>query len=390
MKICVTADHLIKRDHSVQIVECILEAIQDGNENAPIYTLAHREKSILGPVEQRKIHSTGLSKHLGQKIFDKTDYKKFIIVLLNLIQKFSISCQYDLVINVSSGLSHGFRLCKNSKQMTYLYSWDLDLMFSSWWQKLFRPMYEKYLIASLKRSLKVYVSHHELKDRLKTWGIESEVLNPPFKVSDFPLFPPKMFPHQLILIDPTELTVDYARILTNELKKHNVKFLFIGKDDHLNILKEELNASHFFGDRCSGESAPVYASGICLFSVSNDLFSKDIMATMAVGRPIVARKNIVLFYQNIGPKNEDQSLAESTMESQDSNVTEMQFIDVEHLSTSQKFQQWVQDDFIKIIQKIQNEDELFQGQKLRNKILKFHDLTFKSKIRKYLLAFVDA
>ncbi len=63
MKVAISCDDLLVRDHYTEIVETVAMAF----EEAEVYTLAHRPKAMLGTIELRKIRSTYLSHNIQER-----------------------------------------------------------------------------------------------------------------------------------------------------------------------------------------------------------------------------------------------------------------------------------------------------------------------------------
>ena len=60
MKIAITCDYLLSRNHYSEVIESICEIYPE----ARLYCFAHREGMILGHIEQRMITSSYLSKKI--------------------------------------------------------------------------------------------------------------------------------------------------------------------------------------------------------------------------------------------------------------------------------------------------------------------------------------
>jgi hypothetical protein len=277
MKIAITCDYLLERNYYTEIIEVVCELVPD----AKIYTFAHREKAILGRIEQRSIQSTILSKKiLTEKKFYLAPTYRLPLIARNLF----IACKYDLIINISKGLSQGFQKCDDTKQLTFLIDWNLEKNFKQkFFQKIFFSALNRFAHKSLESVDFLWVAN----DRMKKDFPMAEVVEPPFKMSDYALFPKDMFPHNFYLIDTTELTFDFAQKIVNQFESEKIPFQFIGKDSHLKNLVFTTTNNHFFGERCSGEHAPVLAACKAYISFNRSLFPKMALATLSTGRPVI-------------------------------------------------------------------------------------------------------
>lgn len=343
MNVAISCDSLLERNHANEIVEMICEAFPE----SMIYTLVHREKAILGSIEQRKIVSTGLSR----KVVTENDLYRYLPMLPSLVQQITPSCQHNLLVNVSRGFSHAFKKCEKTKQITYLYELSFEEHFDSWWKKLFRPFVTNKFINSLKQADLLLVSNEKLAQELQNFGIKSVVLVPPFRLSDYALFPKTMFKHDFYTIDTRGLSLAQIGELRAFFEKRQIRFQFVGPDSHLETLKADGPENRFFGERCSGEHAPVLASSRAFISFDKVMFPKMPLAAMAVGRPVVVLDS------------QKESLAGS-------GVYYLKGFDLNQLS--------------KILDEIDSTHETLDGQKIRANVMKYHDIKFKAALKRIL------
>ena len=113
MKVALSTDTLLKRDHSTEIYDLLCELFPE----AEAYALAHRPGTILGPAEHRKVHSTFLS----TKVQSHEEIGKYFFSIPSALKNLFIPCSNNVILNISRGLSHGIKKCKESYQITYLY-----------------------------------------------------------------------------------------------------------------------------------------------------------------------------------------------------------------------------------------------------------------------------
>jgi hypothetical protein len=282
MKVAITCDYLISRNHYTEIIETLCELFPE----ARIYTLVHKKGALLGRVEQRRITSS----HLSETVFTEEDFYKESSKLPFLAKNLFVSCEYDLIVNVSRGLSHGFKKCDKSKQLTYLYDLGFEgKVRKSLLQKLTYPFLINYFVKSLKQADFVFVSREDLKKDLEKYKEGLEVVAPPFKITDYSLFPKDMFKHHFYLIETKGLSEKEVTDIISFMNETKREFQFIGDDFHLKTIKEKYpeRPNLFFGNRCSGEHAPVLASSKMFISFNEIDFPKWGLATLAVGRPIL-------------------------------------------------------------------------------------------------------
>ena len=81
-----------------------------------------------------------------------------------------------------------------------------------------------------------------MSDLLKTLeGLktQTEVVPPPFRVSDYALFPKTMFKHHFFLIEAKGVSVERAKLLAEWMKEWGFSFQFIGPDTGLTDIKKD-------------------------------------------------------------------------------------------------------------------------------------------------------
>ncbi len=347
MKVAITCDYLLERNHYSEIIETICEIFPDSR----LYCFAHKKGAILGHIEQRVITSTFLSKTVkSEKEFYTHSYQ-----IPSLAKNLFVSCEYDLIINISRGFSQGIKKCDRSKMITFLYELGYENKINkSFMQKIFRPYVESWALKSLRNADLVVVAREDIKEKLnqklKPNLSNIDVTPPPFKVSDYTLFPKDMFKHHFFAIETTGLSQKELKDIASWMKEWNLEFQFIGPDKDLKQLKEELGANKFFGNRCSGEHAPVLASSKALISFNTHEFPKLVLATMATGRPAILGNDLKKWVDGTGTFF--ASFTKSSLK-------------------------------VMIDEVIANEDQL-EGQKIRAHVMDYHDIKFKAQIKRIL------
>ena len=118
-------------------------------------------------------------------------------------------------------------------------------------------------------------------------------LMPFIKLEDYPLFPAgamKHFPKDFLTLDAPSFSYEQALELTQMLHRADLKFTFVGEDDHLSELKSGELGKRFFGNRCSGELAPMLAASYAHLSYSMTGFPVMAMQSLSVGVPAIFLK----------------------------------------------------------------------------------------------------
>lgn len=281
MKVALSLDHLLQRENATSCADIFCELFPD----ADCYTVAHKAGAVLGNVEIRKIHSTGLSK----KVETVDELAKNAYLVPTISQQLFVPCSVDVLFNISRGLSHGFKKCQETKQITYLYDdYFLTRAPKSWRERFFRSYVKSWSKKALSQVDILWVSTQELHDALAPYlKIPVEVVPPFFKITEFPLIPSSLFKHDFYCIEASSVSLDQAQIILETLDKRSTRWRFIGVDDHLAELKKNYPADTFYGDRCAGELAPMLSSARGCIDLTTDVFPESALKSQAVGRPVI-------------------------------------------------------------------------------------------------------
>lgn len=343
MKVAITCDYLLGRSHYVEIIENLCEIFPE----AVIYTFAHKKGAILGHIEQRSIKST----YLSNVVTNEEEFYEHSNKLPSLAKNLFVSCEYDLIINVSKGFSQGLRKCETTRLITYLYDMDLDGKINkSLTQKLFSPFIKSWIKKTLNLAEMVLTSRQELLDMVGGLSTNTEIMPPPFRVSDYALFPKDMFKHHFFLFEAKGIRLSDAKKIVEWMKEWNYSFQFIGPDSHLAELKINHPENTFFGDRCSGEHAPVLAASKALISFNQEDFPGLALGTLATGRPVILASNLKKWLSGIG-------------------VSFVSGVDKAELKHAL-------DNVIS--------DSVLESQKLRAHVMEYHDIKFKAQMKRTL------
>jgi hypothetical protein len=157
-----------------------------------------------------------------------------------------------------------------------------------------------------------------------------------------------MYKHDFFLVEAKGINLENAKKIINWMGNWNVKFQFIGPDDHLNSLKSEYPEKTFFGNRCSGEQAPVLAASKALISFNVEDFPALALATLATGRPVVLISDLSKWLSGSG----------------------IFFVN-----------DFSEESFKKIIGIIPN-DDIIEEKKLRAHVMEYHDIKFKAQFKR--------
>ena len=341
MKIAITCDTLIKRNHYTEIVESICEAFPE----ARLYCFVHLAGKILGHIEQRVITST----YLSNEVKSEEDFWKKSYQFPSLASNLFVSCEYDLIINISNGFSQGFKKCDRSKMITFFYDDNYEKKIrNSLVQKIFYSYVVSWAQKSFINSNVVLVAREDMKARLLQHAKNIEVVPPPFRISDYSLFPKEMFAHHYFLVESDGLSESQASQMIDWMKEWKIDFQFIGNDDHLASLKLNHPESRFFGNKCSGEHTPVLAASKAFISFNEHSFPHLALGTMATGRPVILANSLKKWVSGTGTY----------------------------------FASFSKESLKAMIDEVNANESTLDPQKIRAHAVYFHDIKFKSKIKR--------
>lgn len=347
MKVAITCDYLLGREHQTQAIESLLEVFKD----AHIYTLAHLPRSLGDTIESRPIHSTYLSNIVTtpEQFFSKA------WIIPTVAKKLQIPCNTDLIFSLSQGLGHGINKCKETRQITYLYqNYSPSRRLK---EKFFSAYLKSWSHRKLLLSNEIWVSRSSLLESCQKFHPNTQLVEPALNIDNFPLFSQeqrKHLPQNFYAINSKVLDQKLAYSLIKIFEKLQFNYKFIGPHQHLGQLPEK--NSSFQGEHCPGELAPILAASSALIHLAPSSSPREgfpilPLLTLATGRPVIVQKNQT--HQDFLGKLDGKGVY---------------FID--HL-----------EQLPDILKKISNETN-FNPQHLRALAMNYHHLKFKSKVQR--------
>ncbi|MFZ8934845.1 MAG: hypothetical protein ACO2ZP_13210, partial [Bacteriovoracaceae bacterium] len=223
-----------------------------------------------------------------------------------------------------------------------------------WKQKLFRKYLENWALKGLSQADEIWVARPSLAEKCRSYFPEKKIkpVMPFFNLDDYPIIPSSHWKHDVLLISTEGITSSFALKLYEKLKTNNVKFLFVGLDNHLEMAKKTINnESYFYGQKCAGDLAPLMASCLGAIDFSNSLLPGLGVRALAAGRPVALLKNGD--YEKQLDQNELFWLADQSVDSVLSFLKEL-------------------------------ETKTIDANKLRRCVLKFNPASFKTKVKNSL------
>jgi hypothetical protein len=270
MKVAITCDHIVERKPVHRLIELACSMFPD----ATIYTFAHLPGKVLGSIEMHSIRSSFLSNLVKSE--DEFRRKSYLIPVA--AKKLSIPCSIDLIINFSSGFSHGISHCKKTSVLNYFFSNDLNLPTKTISEKVFNS----YLKSWAKRYTDLH-SHKVQSHENLSPGLE--VLRPFYNFEDYQ-FHNNEPSGDLALINPGHLSQQELERLTSGLCSKNMEVIILG--DSTGIKGVE-----YLKNGCSGELTPLFERAKVIVEGNNKSFPEFGLSSFASGRSIWVKSSVI-------------------------------------------------------------------------------------------------
>lgn len=285
MKTAIAIDSLLVRDDSIFLLEMILNLFP----NSEIYTIAHKQGGILGPVETRPI----VSSFLAHRAKDISVFKKNFWIMPSAVKAIPLHPSIEKVIVLSRGYIHGLNLPQNVDRYLYIMDWGLVDQRNLGWQKLFSHYVNDWREKALTKFPKIAVSSEALKKDLELPN--AEVIAPTFRTEEYPFVRDEdhnfLFEHHLVYtqgMNPDEFRA-VIKLLTD--RKEMVRVM--GPYHHLEAIRKEFPQVDFAGDHCEATSAMYSHQAKVIWDLSENFFPSKALGAFATGRPVVVRDLLV-------------------------------------------------------------------------------------------------
>lgn len=282
MKTALVIDSLLFRDDSIFLLEMILNLYP----NSEIYTIAHKQGSILGTIETRPI----VSSFLTHKAKDETVFAKNFWIMPSAVKAMPLHPSIEKVIVISRGYVHGMNLPSHVERYLYLIDWDLiDETKLSFWQKFFSAFVNDWREKALTKYMKIAVSSEALKERLHLPN--AEVIAPTYRTEEYPFVRDEdhnfVFTHHLVYTNG--LSVNEFRSIVKVLDSKGETVRVLGPDAHLESVKKEFPKVEYGGDHCEATQAMYSHAAKAVWDMTNTFFPSKAFGAFATGRPAVVR-----------------------------------------------------------------------------------------------------
>lgn len=281
MKTALAIDSLLFRDDSIFILEMILNLFP----NSEIYTISHRQGSILGTIETRPI----VSSFLTHRTKDTGVFKKNFWILPSAVKGVPLHPSIEKVVVISRGYVHGLNLPPNVEKFLYILEWDFVPQEHLGWQKLFRAYVNDWREKALTKYPKIAVSSEALKLKLELPN--AEVIAPTYRTEEYPFVKDEdhnfLFSHHLVLTQG--LSVPEFRTIAKFLLDKNETVRVMGPEVHLSEVKTEFPKLEFAGDHCEATTAMYSHQAKAVWAMEDAFFPSKAFGALATGRPAVVR-----------------------------------------------------------------------------------------------------
>jgi len=261
MKVAITCDHIVERKPVHRMIELACSMFPE----ATIYTFAHKPGKVLGPIEMHSVRSSFLS----NVVETEKDFRKKSHLIPTAAKKLSIPCSIDLIINFSTGLSHGISHCEKTSVLNYFFSNELNLPATSFSEKIFKSYLKSW--AKKKRN-----EHSHQVQSYENLIPGLEVVRPFYNFEDF-VFHNSSPNGKLAIINPGQLTQKELRKLTEHLLAQELKVIILGE-------KMDIVGAEFLKNTCSGELNPLFEKAEVVVEGNHLSFPEFGLSSFASGR----------------------------------------------------------------------------------------------------------
>ncbi|HBO17007.1 MAG TPA: glycosyltransferase family 4 protein [Candidatus Moranbacteria bacterium] len=358
MKIALVHDYLVQYGGAERVLDSFCELFPE----ASIYTIAYDKKSMHGHFEGKKIQTSFL-----QKIpFARSRHRMFPVLMPMAIEKFDFS-NYDVVLSDSSSFAKGIITGQETLHICYMhtpmrFAWDdcqkytEDFYFPKFIKKLI-PFFMNYVRlwdrSSAERPDKIIANSKFISRRIKKYyKRDSIVINPPVNVNNF--YVSKKQEDYFLLVG--RLMV-YKRfdIVIEAFKQLGLKLKIIGRGPDAERLKKMAHGYgniEFLGRLSDKQLFDYYSRCQAFIFPQEEDFGITAIEAMASGRPLIA------FRGGDIPEHMEEGKSGTFFDKQSSEA------------------------IVEAVEKFKNIH--FDGEYIRNKVLKFDREIFKDKIKEFI------
>jgi hypothetical protein len=275
MKVALACDHLLARDYSVEILDRLCEIFP----RTEIYTFAFIQGSVSGDIEHRKIHAS----YLSHKVKSLADLEKHKYLLPNIAETLCMDGDFDVLISVSSGFAHGFKVPQGKKHISYIWNKNQAYGKPGLLSKIFRSYLNNWQIRKIRELDNVFFSS-------KTLFFEGmkNIVYPPVNLEKFP----QAYSHTAdqVLINVSSIEDELVKRLTTICEKSELKYLLLDttfrKKDWSKI---GIDKSLVVNSKCPSTLRELFDKCFVFLDLSTREFNPEMITSLALGRPLILR-----------------------------------------------------------------------------------------------------
>lgn len=263
MKVAITCDHILERKPVHRLIELACSMFPE----ATVYTLAHCPGKVLGQIEMHSIRSSFLS----NVVKTEKEFKAKAYLIPHAAKKLSIPCSVDLIINFSTGFSHGISCCEKTEVLNYFFSDDTRLEKKKFSEKIFQLYLQNWSKKKVNRRSHLIQSYESLCPG-------AEVVRPFFNFEDY-YFHETTPEGNIALINPGSLSLSELRQLSESFRQEKLRVVIIGE-------KLDIQDVEFLKNSCSGELAPLFKDAVIVVEGNSTSFPEFALSSFASGRRV--------------------------------------------------------------------------------------------------------
>lgn len=358
IRIALVHDYLVQYGGAERVLESFCELFPE----APIFTIAYDKKLMHGHFEGKDIRTSFL-----QKIpFARSRHRVFPVLMPMAIEQFDFS-EYDLVLSDSSSFAKGIITGPETLHICYMhtpmrFAWDdcqkytQDFYFPRFIKKLV-PFFMNYIRlwdrSSAERPDKIIANSKFISRRIKKYyKRDAIVINPPVNVNNF--YVSEKQDDYFLLVGRLMI---YKRfdIVIEAFKQLGLKLKIIGRGPDAERLKKKAEGCEnieFLGRLSDKQLFDYYSRCQAFIFPQEEDFGITAIEAMASGRPLIAYRG--------GDIPEHMEEGKSGI-----------FFDKQSPEA-----------IVEAVEKFKKQH--FDGEYIRNKVLKFDREIFKDKIKEYI------
>ncbi len=287
MKIALLTDYILNRDSYTETVEFICELLQ-ADHDVEIFTFAHAQGKVLGPLEKSSIHSTYLSHFLTSE----EDFYKKLHHLPKLAESFHV-CDAELAVSITRGFAQGIKI-PNIPHLCFVY--DFNTRPRGIMSRLLYPGVKNWIKNSFGSVSQLNVNSKDSLNGLKDLGIDLsgfgdiEVYPSPIRLEEYPNW--ELTKEKMMVLEGENLK-NHLKTLESFFDKVEEKVFVLGATDL--PLKDQKKISRkfpnvmFLGDKCPGDTREFFGKSRYFLSFRENGVPVQALRSLAMKTPVILK-----------------------------------------------------------------------------------------------------